>query len=199
MARYMHKYVGTYRVKAEVTSDNDFPRVEGGSIDPSFDDEYIDCKNGCRIYHWGKDILQAYIPTIQRGRNVIKDLKDIVIDVVDNDSEILFVFKAKDIEVVAERLGAKTIGCNISPFSTKNLRKGDYKLPEEDMARYKETISEMVPFEVLAVLNDFKSKKMTKNERENFKKSGLQIMPYIHSIGKFEALLKDLTKFKEEI
>ena len=67
------------------------------------------------------------------------------------------------------------------------------------MARYKNVISGMVPFEVLAVLNDFKSKKMTKNERENFKKSGLQLMPYIHSIGIFEALLKDLTKFKEEI
>ena len=197
MARYMHKYVGTYRVKADITSDNDFPRVEDGSIDPSFDDEYIECKHGCKIYHYGKDILQAYIPTIQRGRRAVKELDEFVIDVIDNGTEVLFTFKAKNIESVAEYLKAKTFGCNISPFSRKNLFKSNEKLSAEDEQCYREAVSGLALHDISSFMINFKGSKLTKIERENLKKSGSQLRVFVRNIGKFEVFIKELTKYKE--
>ena len=46
MAGYLRKYVGKYRVKSDYDLEtNDFPRLENGNLDPSFDDLYIDCAN----------------------------------------------------------------------------------------------------------------------------------------------------------
>ena len=70
MARYLQrKYVGTYRVKAEydlVTKD--FPRLEDGTLDPDFDDLYIDCAHKIQIKHSGGNILSCYIPNKTKRR-----------------------------------------------------------------------------------------------------------------------------------
>ena len=75
MAGYLRKYVGTYRVLANYDLEkNDYPRVESGQIDTSFDDIYIDCSYGNQIYHFGQSTLVAYIPSKGRGRNITKTL-----------------------------------------------------------------------------------------------------------------------------
>lgn len=75
MANYMRKYVGTYRVIADYNqATGDFPRNHEGAIDPSFDDMYISCIGGNKIYSYGKGVLVAYIPSLGRGRNILKSL-----------------------------------------------------------------------------------------------------------------------------
>lgn len=73
MANYLMRYKGTYRLKAHVDQcTNDFPRNINGIIES--DDVYIKCAFGNQIYHYGRAILVAYIPSIGRGHNILKDL-----------------------------------------------------------------------------------------------------------------------------
>lgn len=78
------------------------------------------------MFYYGSGILQAYIPSIIRGHNIIKYInenfgRDIIFDIEENDSEILFKFKSKYDNDIIPLLKPKTSGANISPFSTKNL------------------------------------------------------------------------------
>ena len=73
MANYLMRYKGTYRLKAHVDQcTNDFPRNINGIIES--DDVYIKCAFGNQIYHYGRATLVAYIPSIGRGHNILKDL-----------------------------------------------------------------------------------------------------------------------------
>ncbi len=70
---FLKEYKGKYRLKSHIDqSTNDFPRNASGTIET--DDVYIKCKQNCQIYHYGKDILVAYIPSIGRGHNILKSL-----------------------------------------------------------------------------------------------------------------------------
>ena len=64
------KFKGKYRILCEYNQEtNDFSRKLNGTYEDI--DCYISCQNG-RIFHWGGNILQAYIPSIQTGRNIVK-------------------------------------------------------------------------------------------------------------------------------
>ena len=64
------KFVGKYRVKANLDLEtNDIPRDEHGIIDPDFDDIYIKCAKNAQIYHYGDDVLVAYVPSLGRLQN----------------------------------------------------------------------------------------------------------------------------------
>lgn len=53
---------------------------------------------------------------------------------IQTDSEIEFYFYAKDIDIIANLLKAKTFGASISPFSTKNLPKSkEVKIPDNEL------------------------------------------------------------------
>lgn len=72
MNYYLSKYLGKYRLKAEIDkSTNDFCRDMNGNLDNP-NDIWIQCKNDIRIYHYGKDVLEVYIPHIIKGKNIIK-------------------------------------------------------------------------------------------------------------------------------
>lgn len=133
---------------------NDFPRTDAGLIDPSFDDLYIKCSFGNQIYYYGKGkhrgeyTLVAYIPSLMRGHNVIKAIREIDEDIPyyieETDKEVLFRFDVKHLDIVAELLKAqKSRICDdgtykyISPFSPKNLPKTPYKIPDEELSAYK--------------------------------------------------------------
>lgn len=67
------KYKGKYRLKCEVDKvTNDFPKTLKDTYEDA--DVYIDCSFGNRIFYYGKGILQSYIPSLQRGRNIIRKL-----------------------------------------------------------------------------------------------------------------------------
>lgn len=164
MAQYLRKYVGTYRVKADYDLETkDFPRDEHGSLDSSFDDLYIECKNNIKIRHGVGNVLSCFIPSKPRGMNILRQIyedkvskklpkekdkyletlcaelveKEILVSAEVLDFEVYFEFKAVEIDYIAKLVGAKTNGKSISPFSEKNLPKTPYKIPDKDMKLYK--------------------------------------------------------------
>ena len=177
---YLLKYKGTYRLKVELDQNtNDFVRRDDGSLEDM--DVYIDCQHGCRIFCYGhinntKPVwLWGYVPSIGRGRNIIKALKEkdiMLVDVRENDEEVEFKFKASDIEIVAELMKAKTSGAGISPFSTKNLPKSDVKIPTDEIARYKEITSVIPKTDLLFIsrtTNEFLDNILQKSLRKTTK------------------------------
>lgn len=160
MAQYLLKYKGKYRILPELCMDtNDFPRNKNGDIEPD-SEIYIACQNGNKIEYYGlnksrRGILIAYIPSLQRGRNIKKELKKLGIEIIDYDesaTEVMFKFLASDIEPVAELMKAKTQGANVSPFSSRNIPKNkDAVIPDDDMAKYKNVISRIDKADALII------------------------------------------------
>ena len=164
-----------------------------------------------KVFHYGRSILQAYIPSLIRGHNVLKKLtelygQDIVSDIEESDSEVLFRFNARDIKKIIPLLKPRTNGSGISPFSSKNLPKTKYIIPDEDFAMYKNIIKNIPQKEVLGIshmTNDFVKSISTKNNTyENIKNDmiakGLKGKEYIHSIGKWNEYIGFLRdKLKE--
>lgn len=211
------KYKGVYRLKCDIDlTTNDYPRDENGGLET--DDIYIKCANNCRIYHYGKSILVAYIPSIIRGHNVLKRMyieefgeqcgsirtvinclldRGVILSYIENDSEIEFKFRAKNINRVAKLLKAQTNGAGISPFSTRNLPKSDYVIPEEDLLKYKDILENKYVNRSLEAhkitldfLNSIATKKNTiKDIKTDMKLKCMKPKEYIHSIGMFQKYL----------
>lgn len=205
------KYKGVYRLKVEYDLDTfQFPRKLDGTYENI--DVYIDCRFGNKVFHYGQNILQAYIPSIMRGHNVIKAIKkdygDILFDIEETDEEVLFKFKGKDGDKVIPLLKPKTNGASISPFSSKNLPVDkDYKIPDTQLALYKEIIQD-IPKEKLLSLsyltNWYLQKLETKQYnwdmiRADMRAKGLKGKEYIHSIGRWDDYINYLHKEVEKI
>lgn len=211
MSNYLYqKYFGKYRILAPIDLDtNDFPRNPKGEIDT--DDFYIPCKKYGRkvaeIYHYGHKTLGVLIFGANIGNKLIKLCEDNDIElknIRDGDGEISFLFKADDMEFIADYLGASTQGKNIRPFSIKNLPKSDYEIPEDDYEKYK-IISDKIPLSnklLIARTTDefldemFKktTKKDTKNVEQDLRlnKMSRQKKEYIHMKGFWEEFIKVL-------
>lgn len=213
MSRYLTKYVGKYRVKAMYDlSTNDFPRLENGNIDPSFEDIYIPCKANCMIRHAYYDNLSAYIPSLKRGHNLIKQItdkygKDIIYDIDETDAEVVFHFKAVNIEKIAEFMLPLTSGCSISPFSKKNLPKAKYEIPEKDLEEYKKIIKD-IPLpkmrKLVKLIEGFdktivKSKGKKYDVKSERTKSSLKHKEFIHKIGLWNEFIEYLQKNIDKI
>lgn len=171
MSNYLMRYKGKYRLKAHVDeSTNDFPRNEHGVIES--DDVYIKCAYGNQIYHCGYSTLAAYIPSIGRGRNILRalgkellGLEDIPIEelyealerqgtirnIRETDEEVEFHFGSKNIDLIAKYLKPSVSGADISPFSTRNLPKSDYTIPVEDLEEYQRIIAEVPKEDILTI------------------------------------------------
>ena len=201
------RYKGIYRIKVPYDkTTNQFPHKLDGTFEDI--DCYIDCQHGNKIFHFGRSILQAYIPSLQRGRNIIKYInetfgEDIIFNIEETDSEVLFRFNVKDDDKIIPLLKPKTSGADISPFSTRNLpRNKDYKIPDEDSLRYKD-ISSKIPkeriLELTHITNSYlKSLVNKKNTWEDIKADmalrGLKAKEYIHSIGKWDEYIVYLSE-----
>lgn len=200
-----------YRVVAEVNqATNDFPRDKHGNLDDSFDDLYIRCSNGNRIYNYGRGVLVAYILSIGRGNNILKALdENIAFDIEKTDEEILFKFKYKDLDQVAALLKAHNSPKGrdgnyhyISAFSTKNLPKNKVKIPEDKLHRYTELTTDLGqnnPFMISVINNEFlnsltNKKKTFEDIKADMKLKGLKGKDYIYEIGKFDEYLEFIEK-----
>lgn len=220
------RYKGSYRLKVELDQNTfDFVRRTDGSLEDI--DVYIDCRNNCRIYCYGhinntRPVwLIAYIPSMKRGRNIVKALKEKDIelaDIIENDEEVEFKFKASDIEIVAELMKARTSGANISPFSTRNLPKTDVEIPTEEIARYKEITSVIPKTDLLLIsrlTNEFLEnilqkdiRRTTRNKKYEYKsemkklKLARQVKEYIWTKNYWDKYLdylkKEIEKFYEQ-
>ena len=215
---YIMRYKGRYRLKAEIDQNTmDFVRREDGSIEDI--DVYVSCQHGNRIHCYGhidnkRPVwLMAYIPSIGRGHNIVNTLKekDIeLVDIMENDKEVEFKFKAADIEIVAELMKAKTSGAKISPFSIKNLPKADVEIPTEEIARYKKITSVIPKTDLLLIsklTNEFLEnilqkdiRRITRNKEYDFKsdikkmKMARQVKEFIYTKSYWDKYLDYLEK-----
>lgn len=189
-------YKGVYRIKAPYDSKNQFPRKLNGTFEDM--DCYIDCQFGNKIFYYGRNKLHAYIPSIGRGRNIIKHINEnfgseIIFNIEETDEEVLFLFSTKDADKIIPLLKPKTNGANISPFSSRNLPKSNYKIPDENLITYKNIVVKIPPESILALThrtNDYLKSLATKKKTwEDIKADmalrGLKGKEYIHSIGKW--------------
>lgn len=189
-------YKGQYRILCEYDKrSNQFPRKLDGTYEDI--DCYIACYNNIRIYSFGHAILQVYIPSIGRGHNIIKAIRetfqeDIIFDIEQTDSEVLFKFNAKHMSDLEQFLKPRTSGANISPFSNKNLPKNKaYKIPDEDLIPYKELVANLPQNQLILIgkyttcfLQSLVTKKNTwENIKADMALKGLKGKEYIHSIG----------------
>lgn len=191
------KFKGIYRLKVPYDfKTKDYNRKLNGTLEDI--DVYIDCMNNVKIFYYGSSILQAYIPSLGRGHNVIKAINEIdssmIFDIEETDSEVLFKFKYINSDKIIPLLKPKTSGSNISPFSNKNLpRNKEFKIPDEDLNLYKEIVSKIPQERILAIThstnNFIKSLATKKNPIENIKADmklkGLKGKEYIYSIGEW--------------
>ena len=151
--------------------------------------------------------MQAYIPSIGRGHNIVKAIQselgdNIIYNIEETDSEILFRFNSKHMESLEKYLKPKTNGASISPFSSRNLPKSDYKIPYRDLLTYKEIVSKIPRERIIDIThttnNFIKSLVTRKNKLENIKadmaKKCLKGKEYIHSIGKWSEYINYLRK-----
>lgn len=114
----------------------------------------------------------------------------------------MFQFRAKDIDKLEKYLKPKTNGAKISPFSSKNLPKTKYKIPDEDLVVYKSIIDKLDKKRIIELThttqNFIKSLVTKKNTWEDIKADmalkGLKGKDYIHSIGKWKDYIKYLEK-----
>lgn len=126
----------------------------------------------------------------------------IIWNVVETDSEVLFRFNAKHITDLEPYLKPKTNGADRSPFSTKNLPKTKYIIPDEDLVVYKKIVSKLPQNQFITLVhttNSFLKLLATKkNTWENIKADmalkGLKGKEYIYSIGKWNDYIKYLEK-----
>lgn len=175
-------------------------------------DCYIECKYGNRVFSFGHAVLQAYIPSLIRGHNIIKYInenfgQDIIFDIEETDSEVLFKFNAKYADKIIPLLKPKTNGASISPFSSRNLPKSEYKIPDEDLLTYKNILAKIPRKRILSLTHStkdyIKSLATKNNPYENIKADmtlkGLKSKEYIHSIGKWNDYIKYLDAHLEEI
>lgn len=204
------EYFGKYRVVAAYNMDtNDFPRNDAGLIDPSFDDLYIKCSFGNQIYYYGRGkhrgeyTLVAYIPSLGRGHNIIKAIReineDILLYIEETDKEVLFRFDVKYLDTVAELLKAQKSRIRedgtykyISPYSTKNLPKTPYKIPDEELNIYSKLIANLKRediYKVAYITTKFLKEKVCSRKftpqdlKAEQKKMGLKGKNYIHAKG----------------
>lgn len=203
MAGYLRRYVGTYAVRANYDKDtNDFPRLLDGTIDPSFDDYYIDCCNGVKIRHATGSTLSCYIPSTKRGANIVQDLvADVNIGELDIlDGEVYFTFPASDIDKVAKVCKAKTRGKDIQPLSSKTLPKSKSPIPEAEMQRYKKTCAKFAEkpidrAQIVMRANREYEPKLKDNYKQEMKSLGLDFRGYIWHCGKWDEYIEFLSNY----
>lgn len=112
-------------------------------------------------------------------------------------------FNTKYDNQIIPLLRPKTGGASISPFSSRNLPKNkDYKIPDEDLLKYKSIVANIPKERILELTymtkKYIKSLVTKKNTLDNIKADmrlkGLKNKEYIHSIGKWNEYIKFLQK-----
>lgn len=206
------RYKGVYRLKCPWDiKTNQYSRKLDGTLEDI--DVYIDCYHGNKVFHYGHTTLQAYIPSLQRGHNILKAIeeeenKEKIFDIEETDSEVLFKFNSKHIEEIIKHLKPKTSGCNISPFSSRNLPQNkSYKIPDEDLVAYKSIVSQIPRERILELTHRsnmyLKSLVNKKNSWDDIKADmaakGLKGKEYIHSVGRWNEYIDYLKNSLEGV
>lgn len=150
-----------------------------------------------------KKNIEVHVLEIEKMYKEI-EANGIIFDIEDTDGEVTFLFKANDIDKIAKFLKPSTYGASISPFSTKNLPKAKYKIPDKDMNKYKKIISEVSKDDILKLAHlssKFEKTSLVKKKvgkdydmKAAKKKSMLKSKEFYHSIGIWDEYLNFLTE-----
>ena len=205
MGYLISHFKGKYRILCPYNQYNQFSRDLKGNFEEI--DCYIKCANKVTISYYGKGILETYIPSLGRGRNIVRaieqdGLSDRITEKFETDAEVIIRFPAKEMESLEKYFKPLTSGAGISPFSTKNLPKTDYILDQDKLEQYTRVIANLdaeTPIEVAHLTNRFiKSLATKRNPWEKIKADmqmkGLRGKEYIDEIGRWN----DYIKFLEE-
>ena len=192
-------FKGKYRIKCEYDQrTNQFQRKLNDTYEDI--DCYIDCYKNIKIFYYGKSILEAYIPSLVRGRNIVKAVTEglgnnIIFNIKENDAEVTFWFRASNMDKLEKYLKPKTSGANISPFSAKNLPKNNrYTIPDEELILYKDIVKKLGKnriIELTHMTNNFLKSLSTKDYTWEDIKADMALRcvtgkNYIHSIGRWD-------------
>ena len=139
-----------------------------------------------------------------RGHNIVKTIQQsdpsLIFDIEETDSEILFKFKYVNSDKVIPLLKPRTSGSQISPFSSKNLPKSNFKIPDDKLTQYKQIVSKIPPEKLLTLsrmtysyLQTLVTKKNTwENIKSDMRLKCVKGKEYIYMIDKWEEYLKYL-------
>lgn len=151
----------------------------------------------------------AYIPSIIRGKNILKKLDETNIPYSDPhiyDSEVEFKFKTADMNAVANLLKASSFGADITPYSLKNFPKANVTIPTDKMDEYKKIIAAIQKEDLLtfsrftqSFLSDVLAKKLGRRNKPFDYKSDMkklmmarQTKEYIYTKNMWDEYLKYL-------
>lgn len=203
MGYLISHFKGKYRILCPYNQYNQFSRDLKGNYEEV--DCYIKCANKVTISYYGKGILEAYIPSIGRGRNILRAIEedgmsDKITKNFETDAEVIIRFPAKEMVCFEKYFKPLTSGAGISPFSTKNLPKTDYIIEEDKLAEYRDIISKLgyeTPIGIAHLTNNFiKSLATKRNPWEKIKADmqmkGLRGKEYIDEIGQWNKYIKFL-------
>ena len=139
-----------------------------------------------------------------RGHNIVKTIQQsdpsLIFDIEETDSEILFKFKYVNSDKIIPLLKPRTSGSQISPFSSKNLPKSNFKIPDDKLTQYKQIVSKIPPEKLLTLsrmtysyLQTLVTKKNTwENIKSDMRLKCVKGKEYIYMIGKWDEYLKYL-------
>ena len=139
-----------------------------------------------------------------RGHNIVKTIQQsdpsLIFDIEETDSEILFKFKYVNSDKIIPLLKPRTSGSQISPFSSKNLPKSNFKIPDDKLTQYKQIVSKIPPEKLLTLsrmthsyLQTLVTKKSTwENIKSDMRLKCVKGKEYIYMIDKWEEYLKYL-------
>ena len=139
-----------------------------------------------------------------RGHNIVKTIQQsdpsLIFDIEETDSEILFKFKYVNSDKIIPLLKPRTSGSQISPFSSKNLPKSNFKIPDDKLTQYKQIVSKIPPEKLLTLsrmtysyLQTLVTKKNTwENIKSDMRLKCVKGKEYIYMIGKWNEYLKYL-------
>lgn len=180
---YLNKYKNFYRLKAPIDKNtNDFPKKLDGSNEDI--DVFIKCKKG-KIFHYGHGVLQAYIPKLGVGRNI---LKSIGLELNVNIDNYTNTKNKKDGSLYTDKDGNPTKFYDYDNF---------YKAIEEDKTIFD---IEETDEEILFKFKDRNIELIAKYMQPQI--SGSSISPFSNRNipkEKYEIPLEDLQKYKEII
>lgn len=121
----MRKYINKYRMDMERDYYTDDPILEG---DTWIRVDSIMRKRGGKVYRYDENVLVAYIPSSQKGNNILKFMAKNSIEVVrtmDYSDGWDIHFLESDLENMESILGLSTFGASIVPESIKNHKYKD--------------------------------------------------------------------------
>ena len=139
-----------------------------------------------------------------RGHNIVKTIQQsdpsLIFDIEETDSEILFKFKYVNSDKIIPLLKPRTSGSQISPFSSKNLPKSNFKIPDDKLTQYKQIVSKIPPEKLFTLsrmtysyLQTLVTKKNTwENIKSDMRLKCVKGKEYIYMIDKWEEYLKYL-------